>query len=170
MTSGWRDDGQERWLADHGVRLIRGAGRLAGERLVTVGVGPTIRARRAVVLATGSSAALPPLGTSRVTLVEGLPRLLPREEPFAGEQLLEAFTREGIDVRLGTVLAAIRRDGSDGPLHATLADGEELLADEVLSATVAVAARLSLADLQHAVPAFPTVAEVWPHALEAAGF
>jgi pyruvate/2-oxoglutarate dehydrogenase complex dihydrolipoamide dehydrogenase (E3) component len=38
------------------------------------------------------------------------------------------------------------------------------------SATIAVAARLTLEQLQHAVPAFPTVAEVWLHALEAAGF
>jgi pyruvate/2-oxoglutarate dehydrogenase complex dihydrolipoamide dehydrogenase (E3) component len=37
------------------------------------------------------------------------------------------------------------------------------------SATVAVAARVPLAELAHAVPAFPTVAEVWLHALEAAG-
>jgi dihydrolipoamide dehydrogenase len=38
------------------------------------------------------------------------------------------------------------------------------------SATVAVTAQLTLSDLQHAVPAFPTVAEIWLHALEAAGF
>jgi hypothetical protein len=35
---------------------------------------------------------------------------------------------------------------------------------------VAVAARVPLAELWHAVPVFPTVAEVWLHALEAAGF
>jgi dihydrolipoamide dehydrogenase len=178
LTSSWTDAAQERWLADHGVRLVRGVGRLACERQVAVDGGPTIRARRAVVLATGSSAVLPPvpglaevrpwdnrsataakelpgrllvlgggavgaelaqafhrLGTSEVTVVEGLPRLLPREEPFAGEQLLAAFTREGIGVHLGTPLAAIRRDGSDGPLHATLADGADIVADEVLVAT-----------------------------------
>src|SRR3954452_21292170 len=99
---------------------------------------------RAVVLATGSSAVLPPvpglaevrpwdnrsataakeiparllvlgggavgaelaqafsrLGTAEVTVVEAAPRLLPREEPFAGEELSAAFTREGIGVRLG---------------------------------------------------------------------
>jgi dihydrolipoamide dehydrogenase len=37
------------------------------------------------------------------------------------------------------------------------------------SATVAVAGRVPLTDLRHAVPAFPTVAEVWLHALEALG-
>jgi pyruvate/2-oxoglutarate dehydrogenase complex dihydrolipoamide dehydrogenase (E3) component len=38
-------------------------------------------------------------------------------------------------VRLGTLLASIRREGTDGPVHATLADGEEVVADEVLVAT-----------------------------------
>jgi dihydrolipoamide dehydrogenase len=41
---------------------------------------------------------------------------------------------------------------------------------EVLhAATVAVTARVPLEELWHAVPAFPTVSEVWLHALEAAG-
>src|SRR4051812_10862508 len=61
MTSGWSDDGQERWLADHGVGLIRGSGRLAGPRRVAVDSGPTVSARRAVVLATGSSPVTPPV-------------------------------------------------------------------------------------------------------------
>src|SRR5690242_16002963 len=34
MTSGWRDDGQAAWLEDNGITLIRGTGRLAGERTV----------------------------------------------------------------------------------------------------------------------------------------
>jgi dihydrolipoamide dehydrogenase len=38
------------------------------------------------------------------------------------------------------------------------------------AATIAVAARVPLEELCHAVPAFPTVSEVWLHALEAAGF
>src|SRR3954462_2754416 len=61
MTSGWKDDGQERWLADHGVRLVRGSGRLAGSRRVTVEGGPAVLARRAVVLATGSTPVIPPV-------------------------------------------------------------------------------------------------------------
>src|ERR671933_440669 len=36
MTSSWNDLGQERWLADHRVRLVRGAGRLVEERQVAV--------------------------------------------------------------------------------------------------------------------------------------
>src|SRR5947209_17301984 len=61
MTSSWDDAGQERWLGDHGIRLVRGVARLTGERQVTVDGGPTIRARCAVVLATGSGAVLPPV-------------------------------------------------------------------------------------------------------------
>src|SRR6516164_8778957 len=36
MTSGWRDDGQVRWLEGKGIELIRGTGRLTGERAVEV--------------------------------------------------------------------------------------------------------------------------------------
>lgn len=75
------------------------------------------------------------LGSAEVTVVEGGPRLLPREEPFAGDQVREAFTREGIGVRVGTPMAGVRRDGTDGPVRATLADGEEVVADEILVAT-----------------------------------
>src|SRR3954466_8153730 len=36
MASSWSDLGQQDWLAEHRVRLIRGTGRLAGERRVRV--------------------------------------------------------------------------------------------------------------------------------------
>src|SRR5438552_17802196 len=39
MTSGWRDDGQAAWLKDNGITLIRGTGRLAGERTVEAEAG-----------------------------------------------------------------------------------------------------------------------------------
>jgi pyruvate/2-oxoglutarate dehydrogenase complex dihydrolipoamide dehydrogenase (E3) component len=187
MTSGWKDDGQERWLADHGVRLVRGMGRLAGPRRVTVEGGPALVARRAVVLATGSSPVIPPvpgladirpwdnrsataakevpsrllvlgggavglelgqafrrLGCLEVTVVEGGPRLLPREEPFAGEQVQAALEADGIGIRVDTLLTAVRRDGTDGPVQATLSTGEQLTADEVL---VAVGRRPHTGDL-----------------------
>src|SRR4051794_2407989 len=177
MTSSWDDQGQEAWLTEHRIRLLRGTGRLAGPRRVAVDGGPEVSARRAVVLATGSSSVLPPvpglaevrpwdnrtataakevparllvlgggavglelaqafrrLGSAEVTVVEGGPRLLAREEPFAGEQVLAAFEREGIVVHVGTRLAAIRRDGTDGPVRGTLSTGEEVTADEVLVA------------------------------------
>ena len=59
MTAGWRDDGQVRWLESTGIDLIRGTGRLTGERTVEVETADRttrrLRADRAVVLATGSS-------------------------------------------------------------------------------------------------------------------
>lgn len=177
MTSDWMDGGQERWLADHGVRLLRGTGRLAGNRRVRVDGGPLLTARRAIVLATGSGAVLPPvpglaevrpwdnrgataakevpgrllvlgggavglelaqaffrLGAAEVSVIEAGPVLLPREEPFAGEQVRAAFQADGIAVHLDTRLAAIRRDGTDGPVRATLSTGQEVSADEVLVA------------------------------------
>ena len=48
------------WLTDRGVTLVRGHGRLDGERRVTGGDEALI-ARKAVVVATGSSAAIPPV-------------------------------------------------------------------------------------------------------------
>ena len=56
MTSSWSDEGQERWLSQVGATLVRGHGRLAGERTVVVeqdGSTTRLEARRAVVLATG---------------------------------------------------------------------------------------------------------------------
>ncbi|MGY1739119.1 MULTISPECIES: dihydrolipoyl dehydrogenase family protein [unclassified Blastococcus] len=187
MTSSWDDRGDEAWLAEHAVRLVRGRGRLAGARRVEVDGGPVLSARRAVVLATGSVGVLPPvpglaevrpwdnraatsvkevparllvlgggavglelaqafrrLGSAEVTVVEGSDRLLPREEPFAGEEVHAALEREGIAVRLGTLLTAIRREGTDGPVRGTLSTGEQVTADEVL---VAVGRRPRTGDL-----------------------
>jgi dihydrolipoamide dehydrogenase len=54
------DSSQLPWLEDRGVTLVRGRGRLAGERRVEVD-GRMLEARRAVVLAAGSLAAIPPI-------------------------------------------------------------------------------------------------------------
>jgi pyruvate/2-oxoglutarate dehydrogenase complex dihydrolipoamide dehydrogenase (E3) component len=54
------DSGMEPWLADRGVELVREHGRLDGERRVRAG-DETLAARRAVVVATGTSALLPPV-------------------------------------------------------------------------------------------------------------
>ncbi|MFG3498234.1 dihydrolipoyl dehydrogenase family protein [Streptomyces sp. NPDC047928] len=65
------DTGQADWLAGAGITLVRGHGRLAGERQVEVtgadGAVRTLRARQAVVVCTGTQPALPP--------VEGLDRI-----------------------------------------------------------------------------------------------
>jgi dihydrolipoamide dehydrogenase len=59
MVSNYSDAGQERWLADHGIDLIRGAGRLAGVGVVEV-AGTTYTAEH-VVLANGADAVIPPV-------------------------------------------------------------------------------------------------------------
>jgi dihydrolipoamide dehydrogenase len=88
--------------------------------------------------------ALRRLGSDEVTIVEGLDRLLPREEPFAGVELAEALHAEGVTVITGVAMSAVRRDGVDGPVTATLADGREIVADEIL---VAVGRRPATGDL-----------------------
>jgi dihydrolipoamide dehydrogenase len=54
------DSGQVPWLVERGVALFRGRGRLDGERRVRVG-DDVLEARRAVVVATGSTPELPPI-------------------------------------------------------------------------------------------------------------
>jgi dihydrolipoamide dehydrogenase len=54
------DSGQEPWLDEHGIELYRGQGRLDGERCVLTG-NDRLTARRAVVVATGTAAAVPPI-------------------------------------------------------------------------------------------------------------
>jgi dihydrolipoamide dehydrogenase len=180
MTSDWDDKWQVKWLDDTSIDLIRGHGRIAGTRAVTVhdkeGNVTEVEATKAVVLATGSAALVPPvpgiddveswnnrditalqeaprrliilgggvvgvemaqawkdLGSDEVTIVEMLDRLLPRQEPFAGEIIARVFTEEyGIGVRLSTRLESLRRE--NGELVATLSDGDELRADEILIA------------------------------------
>jgi pyruvate/2-oxoglutarate dehydrogenase complex dihydrolipoamide dehydrogenase (E3) component len=202
QTSGWDDSGTLPWLADHGITLVRGRGRLDGVRSVLVdargddgpdadGEAPSapqrLTALRAVVLATGTGAALPPvegladaapwdnrdatsmkavprrllvlgggavglemaqavrrLGAEEVTVVEAGPRLLSREEPFAGEQVEAAFRAEGIRVLTGARMASVHREGTDGPVRATSSNGDEFVADEVL---VAAGRRPSTRDL-----------------------
>ena len=54
------DSAQLPWLRDHGIELFRGEGRLDGDRRVRVG-DDLLTAASAVVIATGSGAAMPPI-------------------------------------------------------------------------------------------------------------
>src|SRR4051812_36371910 len=54
------DSSQLPWLEQRGVTLVRGRGRIVGERRVEVG-GRTLASGRAVVVATGSEAVIPPI-------------------------------------------------------------------------------------------------------------
>ncbi|MFC7431138.1 MULTISPECIES: dihydrolipoyl dehydrogenase family protein [unclassified Agrococcus] len=68
FTSGWDDGGQVQWAEGAGIEVVRGRGRLVGERTVVVG-DTTLVARHAVVIATGSVPVAPP--------IEGLEHALP---------------------------------------------------------------------------------------------
>jgi pyruvate/2-oxoglutarate dehydrogenase complex dihydrolipoamide dehydrogenase (E3) component len=70
---------------------------------------------------------------ARVSVAEALPRLLPAEEPEAGELLAGVFTRAGITVRTGARAERVGHDGRDFTVK--LADGETLTAQRLLVAT-----------------------------------
>ncbi len=65
LAAHWDDSGQVSWLEGVGVTLLRGHGRLAGEKVVEVehadGSIERLEASRAVILATGTSALMPPI-------------------------------------------------------------------------------------------------------------
>jgi pyruvate/2-oxoglutarate dehydrogenase complex dihydrolipoamide dehydrogenase (E3) component len=121
MTSGWHDDSQVKWVEEAGVTLVRGEGRLTGERAVdvTAPVGSTRRltAARAVVLATGTRAAVPPIpglgditiwDNRSVTAAKELPRrLLVLGGGSIGAEMAQAFKRLGCEEV--TVVEAVDR-------------------------------------------------------------
>ena len=59
MVSDYSDAGQQRWLADRSIDLIRGVGRLAGPGVVEV--DGTRHTAKHVVVATGSDPFVPPI-------------------------------------------------------------------------------------------------------------
>jgi pyruvate/2-oxoglutarate dehydrogenase complex dihydrolipoamide dehydrogenase (E3) component len=66
-----------------------------------------------------------------VTLVHRGERLIEREEPFAGEQVLDSLRAHGVDVRLRTNATRVSRAGTT---LLELADGSILEVDELLAA------------------------------------
>jgi dihydrolipoamide dehydrogenase len=168
------DSAQLPWLEKRKIALFRGEGRFEGEHQIRVGED-LLRAERAIVIATGSGAAMPPidgletvrawnnrdattaesvpasmivlgggpvgselsqawasLGT-KVTLIEGGPHLLGRDEPFAGELVAESLRENfGVDVRVGAKLEKVAAGGAG--VIATLDDGATVEAAEVLVA------------------------------------
>jgi dihydrolipoamide dehydrogenase len=109
MVADYSDAGQERWLADKGIDLLRGTGRLAGPGVVEVdGVRHTARH---VVLATGSDPVTPPVPglselegvwTNRgVTGMKAVPRrLLILGGGPVGAEMAQAVRRLGGEVAL----------------------------------------------------------------------
>ena len=103
------DSAQLPWLAERGVELIRGRGRLDGERRVVAGE-VTLHARRAVIVATGTAAAVPPIDGLRdaqpwtnreVTTAQELPEsLLVLGGGVVGVEVAQAYQRLGCQVVL----------------------------------------------------------------------
>ena len=80
---------------------------------------------------------------SRVTLLQGGPQLLPREDPDVAAEVARLLTGQGVDVRLGARAEAVRRDGRE--VVVTLADGIEARGDDLLVATGRVPVTAELA-------------------------
>lgn len=154
MVSNYSDANQQRWLAERGIQLLRGRGRLAGSGAVEVnGVRHTAEH---IVIATGSDPFIPPVPGLRnlegiwtnheVTAMKAVPhRLLVLGGGPVGVEMAQAVRRLGGEVvliesasyllpreprPLGEALAdALRRDGIELALgvHATAArrEGEQ---------------------------------------------
>src|SRR4249920_3704999 len=109
MVSDYSDAGQERWLADNDIALLRGSGRLAGPGAVEVdGVRHTADH---VVLACGADPAVPPVSGLRelegvwsnreVTAMTAVPRrLLIMGGGPVGVEMAQAVRRLGGEVAL----------------------------------------------------------------------
>ena len=68
---------------------------------------------------------------SEVTVVELLERLLPRDEPEAGELVAQALREEGIDLRLGAEVKSVERRDGETVLRL---NGDEVVCDALLVA------------------------------------
>jgi pyruvate/2-oxoglutarate dehydrogenase complex dihydrolipoamide dehydrogenase (E3) component len=156
MVSNYSDNGAAKWLADRGIDLLRGRGRLAGTGAVEVD-GARYTADH-VVLANGANPIIPPVpglrdldgvwGTNEATGMKAVPRrLLVLGGGAAGVELAQVVRRLGGEVALvegaeyvlarepaplGEALGeALRRDGIELVLgmQATAAfrDGEDFV-------------------------------------------
>ena len=74
----------------------------------------------------------PHAGKPYPSWLESMERLLPNEEPFAGEQVADGLRGHGVDVRTGTKASAVR--GEDGAVTVELEDGESITGEELLVA------------------------------------
>jgi pyruvate/2-oxoglutarate dehydrogenase complex dihydrolipoamide dehydrogenase (E3) component len=69
---------------------------------------------------------------TEIALVESAERLLPKEEPFAGEEVADALRERGVDVRTGVKATAVRAE--DGGVTMELEGGETVRGEEILVA------------------------------------
>jgi len=174
-TDSWNDQVAVDRFVGKGGRFLRGRARILDPRRVEVaGVG-VIEVRRALVIATGTAAAVPPIQgladtpywTNRdaveteelptslivvgagavgceigqayarfgvaVSILEAADRVLPQEEPEAGELLAGVLTSEGIGLRLGAQVTGVQYAG--GQFRVNVEGREPIAADRLLVAT-----------------------------------
>lgn len=160
-------------LEAQGIQVMLGEAGFTAPGVLNV-EGTEVTAGKAIVLATGSRALIPPiegladvspltndeifeltqrprrlavmgggpiglelgqafqrLGT-QVTIIEGVDRVAPKEEPEASTVVTEVLEREGVRFVLGSFVESASR--SDGEVTLTTADGRTVVADEVLVA------------------------------------
>jgi pyruvate/2-oxoglutarate dehydrogenase complex dihydrolipoamide dehydrogenase (E3) component len=149
MVSNYTDTGQQQWLADRGIDLLRGDGRLAGTGAVEVdGVRHTAQH---VVVATGSDPIVPPIpglseldgvwGTREATSMAAVPsRLLVLGGGAAGVELAQVALRLGCEA---VIVEGAERLLAREPAPLGRALGEALERDgiEVMLGTRTTAAR-----------------------------
>ena len=177
-TDHWDDTDAVERFEEAGGRLVRGRGRLLANDLVEVTTETGthhFRAARAVVVATGSAPAVPPIDGladtpfwtnheatetetlpesivvlgggpvgvelaqvftrfgAAVTVVEAADRLLPQEEPEAGELLAGALAEDGAETLTGVSARHVSHDGDRFTVR--LDDGRTVQAERLLVAT-----------------------------------
>jgi pyruvate/2-oxoglutarate dehydrogenase complex dihydrolipoamide dehydrogenase (E3) component len=182
-TDNWDDRVAVERFERKGGHFVRGAGKLGGPGKVSVN-GTTYEASRAIVIATGTSPAVPPIpGLDRVTywtnrdavkveqlpqslvilgggaigvelsqvfarfgvkvsVIEGMNRLLALEEPEASAVLGEVLQRDGIELYLDSRAQSLE---SRGTAIAVNLDGGRQVAGEAL--LVATGRRANLKDI-----------------------
>jgi pyruvate/2-oxoglutarate dehydrogenase complex dihydrolipoamide dehydrogenase (E3) component len=154
MVSGYSDAGQQPWLAEHGIELLRGHGRLAGIGVVDVD-GARYTAEH-VVLAAGADPIVPPVPGLRelegvwtnreVTGMKAVPRrLLVLGGGPVGVEMAQAVRRLGGEVALvGSGQHVLPREPS--PLGEALGDVLRLDGVELALGASATAARRNGSD------------------------
>jgi pyruvate/2-oxoglutarate dehydrogenase complex dihydrolipoamide dehydrogenase (E3) component len=143
------DDAQMPWIEKRGITLVRGHGRLEGERAVRVG-DVLLRARLAVVLAPGTGASIPPIPGLReanpwtnreVTTAKTIPAsLLVLGGGVVGVEMAQAYASLGAEV---TIVEALPRltAGEEEFASEQVKDALEDAGAEVVLGTKATAVR-----------------------------
>lgn len=135
------DDAQLPWIEKRGIMLVRGQGTVVGEREIRVGED-LLRARKAVILAPGTGAAMPPIPGLResqpwtnreVTTAEAIPgSLLVLGGGVVGVEMATAYASLGARV---TIVEAVPR---------LIANEEEFASDQVKDALETLGAEVVL--------------------------